>query len=1152
MLKLNSGNLLILFLLTFLPFLPLKAMNDGSRYAESSVLSDGKWVKLRVTENAVYKLTYDDIKKMGFNDPAKIKIYGYGGWILDEDFSKSYTDDLPEVSVFLNKGSDGTFNSGDYLLFYGRGTVKWAYNSSRDVFEHENNPYSTYGSYFITESDSGPKEMKTQSSVSNTDVTLTTFDDYRVHERDSIYLLASGRELFGESFINSSQTKNFYFDVPGITSDAGKARLSFAGAPRNQNVPVYLSVDDKELLTLSIRYFTATERKAWLEDGWADWSGDKTERVKVTVSYNSSGQAVANLNFIALNMKRTLKFYNENYTFFRSRESLKKSIKYVIENATSSYMVWDITGNYDVELLQTSLNGSQLSFGAESSSSVKEYVMVDPGKTFPSPQVIGEIKNQNLHSLPQTEMVIIVPEVYLSYAEKLAEKHRTSSGLHVTVVQEDLIFNEFSSGVRDATAYRRLMKMFYDRAETDEEKPKYLLLFGDGIFDNRHLTSDAAKLDSKYYLLTYQVKESVYESTSYGTDDYFGFLDDDEGTSLAAAFLDVGIGRFPVSSVIQAENIVNKVIAYIENSQYGNWKNRLVLTADNTDSRNVGNFCVHATQADKLGKYVETNHPEYVVSKYYMDAYKSTIVNGKTTYPDLKKAFFNTLKEGSFVVNYTGHGSATALSAEDLLEISDVRQMKFENLPLWITSTCDFAWFDAFNISAGEEMFLNKNSGGIALITTTRVVYSANNDPLNQLLIKYLFMKKDGKHLRLGDIMKESKVELDKDENPLRRDYNKLNFILLGDPALMLNYPGYNVELQAINGVSVDEADEVLFKALDRVTLEGIVTDANGNKIDGFNGTLRTSVFDSKQTIQSVESNTNGERFSYTTYPSMIYFGNSEISNGSFSVEFNVPLDISYERNNGKISFYAYDEESGSEAHGSFLDYYLAGTSDNPSFNDEGPEIVEMFLNTKDFQDGDKVNETPYFYAFVSDEDGINMTGSGLGHDIMISIDDNPLYTYSLNSYYTPINSTEGTIGFSIPALPEGEHVLTFRVWDILNNPSVDSLRFNVVKDYQPEIFDLNATTNPAKLNTSFVLTHDLPETELSIDIRVYDLSGRAVWYYTETGSSGFLKNYPIEWNLRSNGGSRVQPGIYIYRAAISTSSGKAATKAKKIIVLGQ
>ncbi|MDR1783840.1 MAG: type IX secretion system sortase PorU [Dysgonamonadaceae bacterium] len=1141
---LKTNRLVLVLLLAFAANISVSARNDSDRYAVSSVLSEGKWVKMKITETGVYKLTYEDIKKQGIT-PEKVKIYGYGGAILDEDFSKPYIDDLPEVSVYINKGSDGVFGAGDYLLFYGQGVIKWDYNANSGSFEHKNNPYSTETYYFMTESEGGAKEMSTNNGLSSASKSVSVFDDYLLYEKDLYTIASTGKELFGENFATQS-TYTFQFSIPGITSDAGTVRLYFAGAPKTLT-PVTLSIDNKELINQNVRAPSDTYCKATTVDKTSAWTGEKKESFSVSVTFNPAERALAHLNFIEFNVKRELKVYDSYQTFFRNSESLVRSLKYEIDNASSETLILDVTDNYASQLIKTELSGSKLSFCAESDNNVvREYAMIDLKKTIPSPTFEGKIENQDLHALPQADMIIISPKPFVSQAEKLAAKHR-AEGLSAVVVSDRLIFNEFSSGTPDATAYRRFVKMFYDRAESDSEKPRYLLLFGDGIFDNRHLTAAAARLDPQYYLLSYQVDESANEVISYGTDDYFGFLDDEEGAIFGRGTLDIGIGRFPISSVSQAENAVNKVISYMNDTRRGMWKNRLVFTADNTDSYQYGdNFCKHATQADSLARYMERTYPEYTLYKYYMDAYKSVSVNGKVSYPDAKKSFLNTLNEGVFLVNYTGHGSTTAWSGEDMLQITDVRQMTFEDLPLWITATCDFGWYDRLEVSAGEEAFLNTKSGAIALFTTSRVVSSDNNYYINDQIIRYLFKKdSEGKRLRLGDVLRESK-------NKLPNDMNKLNYVLLGDPALRLNYPDGGIKLETINGENVSDDRTFNFKALDRITITGSVTDFNGQQNNQFSGVLNISVSDSKQTIESVTASENNNHFYYSTYPNVIYTGTCAVENGKFKFSFTVPLDISYTKSSGLMNFYASDPTANSDAYGSFQNYVLSGSNDNTSDDELGPEIENMYLNTTSFVDGDKVNETPFFVAYVFDEDGINRSGSGLGHDISLNIDGINSKTYNLNNYYEFIDETSGYVGFSIPTLSAGKHKLYFRIWDVKNNSTLDSLNFEVMEGFKPQLFNIDARENPARTNTYFILEHNLPETQLEVDLRVFDLMGRLVWSHIERGSSGYLSYYPIEWNLQNNAGNRVATGIYVYRASIRTSTSVEVTKGKKIIVLAQ
>lgn len=1112
------------------------AQNSNSRYTYQSVLNEGKWVKIRIKNTGIYKLSYDDIKKMGFEDPSKVKIYGYGGGKLEESFSKSYIDDLPEVPVWAN--SINGFKSGDYLLFYGVGTTKWTYEKNR--FNHENNPYDVYGHYFLTQSNEPPKTIKEVPEYLGSSQEITAFDDYLVHERDSVAILNSGRELFGENF-NTNKSRNFDFSVPGITNDKGSVFLSFAGAP-SENAKINLSIDGNLILQTNIGPVSSGDyyTKANLAESAGSWSEDKKENFRINVSYTAK-RGIAHLNFISLNFKRKLKFYNQAYTFFRHTDSRTKALNYVIDNATANCQIWNVSDPLDVKKISTSLQGNQISFSAEpGKGNIEEYVMIDMIKSFPTPEVVGIIENQNLHASPQVDMVIIAPKAYVPFAEQLKEKHKEKQGLEVIVVQPEWIYNEFSSGNRDATAYRRFMKMFYDRANLEGKNPapKYLLLYGDGFFDNRHLTSAGKLRNPNNFLLTYQPKSSLSEHKSFGTDDYFGFLDDNSGIKLDEDKLNLAIGRFPVSSEEQARNAMEKVISYMEGKNYGKWRNSVIFTSDDTGN---DTYFLHTEQAESLANIVENNRPNFIVTKNYMDAYEPVDINGKKTYPDAKNKLLNTLKEGCLLMHYTGHGSANALSGEDMMNIADIRQMSFENLPIWIIAACDFAWFDGEATSAAEEIFLNKKSSGIAVYAASRVVGSYPNFYLNEKIINALFPTNENNYPTLGEAFRIAK-------NTLGTDSNKLNFVLLGDPALKLNYPENKkvvLENILINGKSVDIKTKLNFRALDEVKIIGYIAQ-NGEKIEDFNGKIYVTAFDGKQITKI---NIDDRTFPFGTYQNKIYTGNNEVKNGQFSFSFKIPLDISYnDSNTGKINFYAWDENVGGDATGGFFNYTLSGSNDDINKTDEGPTIREMYLNSSLFQNGGTVHETPLFYAEVSDEDGINTTGTGIGHDITICIDKNPGWTYNLNSFYQPIDAISGSVRFSIPELPAGEHQLVFKVWDILNNSTTNTLNFKVDKRSKPEIYNIKVQPNPAREKATFIIEHNRPETFMEIEMKVFDLTGRVIWTDVVSGEN----IPPIDWDLQNNMGAKIQPGTYLYQAVIKSNGGKEATKTKKIIVAKQ
>jgi len=966
----------ILCVLLFVFGLLTSAWADSSRYASESVLNSGKWVKIQVAEDGIYKLTAADLKKMGFSNLDKVAVYGYGGWPLDEDFSTTYIDDVPEVAVW---------RGADYLLFYGKGPRKWEYSSSDKSFIHTNNPYSNYGYYFVTEKETTGRTMEKAASAAGATLQVTTFDDYVLHEEELVSVNSSGRELYGESF-TSTLSRDFTISVPGITNDEGKATLSFIS---RGNGTITMNVDGNALISGSVsvpsdEYEVA--RELYRERAWM---ADKGETVKVNIGYSTTGHKNVHLNYFRLQMKRQLKVY-DNYTFFRSLSARGNASRFVIQGADASTLVFDVTDGVNPQQMETSLNGTELSFSIPASASLREFVVVKPSQ-IKAPVTVGEVANQNLHALPQQDMIIIAQPNFTTQAERLAEAHRTKDNLTVRVVTPESIYNEFSSGTPDATAYRRFMKMFYDRKTSEADAPKYLLLFGDGSFDNRKLTSAWKSVDMSNMLLTYQTENSL-SSQSYVIDDYFGFLDDaDNKKSLQNKKLCLGIGRFPIRTVEQATQMVDKVISYMENKNTGSWKNNLCFMAD--DGSNTDGFMTeHMEFADQLAGYVESEHPEFLVNKLYYDAYKKDMTAG--TYPDVRSGLQKLLKDGLLLFNYTGHGGTTALSDEKVLTQTDINQFTYTHLPVWVTATCDFTRFDDLNTSAGEDVFLNKSSGGIALFTTVRVAYSRPNFPINDNVIRNLFERNNGRRRTLGEVMQATK-------NTLSSVY-KLGFCLIGDPAVKMAYPEFGMKVTTVNGQSVD-GNSISFKALEKITVEGEVLDVSGQLVTDFTGIVNPTVKDSKVTVTCLKNSNKDDSpaFTFTDYPNTIFIGNDSVRNGKFSFTFTVPKDISYSNLQGKMNLYAVDTESGNEAQGNFDNFIVGGTSDTAETDTIGPEIRALYLNDTTFVDGGQVNTTPYFVAELWDKSGVNITGSSVGHDMMLVIDESTVLSYNLNSYCT-------------------------------------------------------------------------------------------------------------------------------------------------------
>lgn len=1108
------------------------AANPPADYAANSCLSTGKWVKIQVSETGIYKLTNADLQKMGFSDPGKVSVHGYGGWPLAEDFAQPYIDDLPATAVW---------RTADGLLFYARGPIQWSYNATNGAFEHTNNPYAKAGYYFITDS-TEPKEMETVSSVEGATLTVRQFDDYQLHEKELVSLNESGRQLFGESF-DTNLSQSFAFSMPGITQDEGKVTLRFVAKATSGNGTVSLSIGDQRILNGTIRNSSKSDNytKAIAYSGIGTWTGEKSESFRTQVQYSTTGHENVRLDYIRVQAQRTLKPYGA-CTFFRSIASIGNVTRFILQEVTAQTKVWDVTDPVEPKLMETQLNGSELSFVIPAGE-LREFAVVQSDQSFPTPTTVGSVENQDLHALPQTDFVIIAPKAFLAPAETLAQAHRDKDGLSVLVVQPEQIYNEFSSGTPDATAYRRFLKMFYDRQTFEADAPKYLLLFGDGVYDNRGLYLSSLSRDN--LLLTYQSEESL-NINSYVTDDYFGLLDDTDGARIACDGMDIGVGRFPVRTLAEANQVVNKLITYMENGQPGAWKNKVAFVAD--DGSASDNYTtLHMTQANTEADYIEENYPEFLVNKLFFDAYKKEKdASGTTTYPAVRNKIQQLLKEGLLLINYTGHGNTQAWSDEKVLTQTDILQSQYSCLPLWITATCDFTRFDDLNTSAGEDVLLHKSSGGVALYTTTRAVYPDENFKINKELLKHLFEKNQGRRLTLGEVMKITK-------NQLGCNSNKLNFILIGDPAMKLAYPEYQMQVTRINGTDVG-SEPFTFKAMQQVTIEGEVLNPSGQRATDFTGVLYPTILDAKTTTRTLDNNAQGDTLSYTLYNNALYIGNDSVRNGTFQFTFTVPKDISYSNNFGKLNLYAAADTSGQEAQGAFLNFRVGGTDETAAKDTVGPEIRALFLNDTTFVEGGQVNPTPLFAVRLWDQSGVNVSGSSIGHDIMLTIDNQTSRSYNLNSYYQMLTGTdgEGIVQYAIPELTEGLHTAEFKVWDVQNNSTTVRFTFEVVKGLKPELIDLYATPNPARNQVEFRLDHNRPETPMQVRIFVYDLAGRRVWWTEESGSSELFKSYVVTWNLTNQGGSRLRPGVYLYRGSIRTSYSQEVTKANKLIILAQ
>jgi len=1147
-----------LFLLLFTAFLLAQTKNDGSRYTQNSVLKSGKWIKIAVQNSGIYKLTYEDLTSMGISNPANIRIFGYGGAVLPELFTRPYIDDLPEVAIYMNKGADGIFNAGDYILFYAQGVVSWTYGtpsgSTTSLFYHKINHYSNEGYYFLTcDTGVGKKISINDEETGTPSGDIVDFTHYDLHENDLINFVNGGREFYGEAFDASTPTQTYTFKTPNMLAQSERMRVKAVNRSGSATINIAITINNTNIGTMSIDKIDEGVGKD--KKSIFTFTPMAADTAKITLTCSP---AIAVLDYIELNVRRRL-IMTGNEFYFRNKTIQNQFKRFVVSNATADTQIWDITDQQNIKQINTNHSSDTMTFVANINS-IREYLAINLSANFPKPKIIGQIANQNLHGLPQADFVIIANKDFLGEAKRLAAAHRQKDNMDVIVVDAEKIYNEFSSGTPDATAYRRFVKMFYDRGVSDEsgntKKPKYLLLFGDGSFDNRNLLNKTT--DPIYRLLTYQAVNSVSHTASYVTDDYFGYMDDNTGLESGelstSQQLKVGVGRFPVYTLEQAKTVVDKTIHYMDNKLRGSWKNQLLYIADD------GNSGLHAQQADSVTKIMAALNPDFLIRKLYFDAYKQVKTDAGERYPDVDRLLENYINQGVLMINYMGHGSMNNLATEQIVTRQSIEKMNNDRFPLWVTATCDFTAWDHFNESSGEKLLWNKNGGTMALFSTTRTVYASSNAVLNQNFAKHLFSRdEDCNPLALGDIFRLSKN--------MQNNSNKFSFTLAGDPALKLVYPNPakvitdSINFNPINSLAFDTVS-----ALGLVHIAGHIENCYGDKIQGFNGFVTVHVFDKEETITTLNNPGSGDEvnihFKYKDRPNPIFVGSVEVKNGKFKVAFVVPKDIKYNFGTGRIVYYASENNLGMEANGYFENFIIGGEATNVPIDTTGPD-VKLYMNLPTFKNGGQTNPSPLFVAEVFDQNGINTIGSGLGHDITMRLsginkEEKPIAQYSneeivLNNYYEAEFGSyqKGKVKYQLNDLEDGRYTIKFRVWDMYNNSTNAEINF-VVSELNRIYADVDIIPNPVGVGNpvTFYITHNRPGQELTVKISVYDVAGRTHWQSTKVEKTTDTTT-EIQWNPATEGGILGQ-GLYIVKLELSTKNEKSTIIPLKLIIKSQ
>ena len=1099
---------------------------------DNSVLASGNWYKMSLSSTGMYKITYSELSSMGVPvasiNPKNIRLYHNGGGILPVINNEKRHDDLVEIPIFVSGENDGSFDLDDYIVFYGRGPV--TLKNVNGIYEKVTNPYSDYSYVFLTTDLGEGKRIENAESIAeNHDVIVDSFLDYQLVEDDTYNLNNMGATWYGDKF-DAILSRSYSFVFPNLIKEK-KCNLYSEVASRNFSRSEFNYKANGSMIYKLVSSTNASDGlfANMINTGNVKFNSDK-DQIIIELSYSrTTSTSTAWLDYIGINAWRELKF-TEKMMLFRNPDcfSKEKIYKYEIGNVNKSLQVWDVTEPTEPKNLELEFSSNKAYFKTKGSQQ-NEFIAFD-GNYYNKVNFVSKIANQNLHSKYDFDYLIITHPDFYSQSLRLKEIHSRIDDLKIEIVTPQQIYNEFSCGAQDITAIRDYIRMLYKKSN---KRLRYVLLFGDASYDFKNKSGQVC------FIPSYESKISC-SSACVVSDDYFVCLDDNEGVMNNTSVIDLAIGRMPVATQEDASAMIDKIEQYISitKESAGQWRKNITFVADDDDT-------YYASHAEQLENIIRNNGGEDVdIDKIYLDAYPQIATSSGQRSPECNAAITNRVELGASIINYIGHAGEVGWAAERILTNEDI--FSWQNSPklhLMITASCEFSRFDDHTrTSAGEYVFLNHHGGAIAMMTTARVTYASNSIKLMKLLYEHLFDVEGGKYITMGDVFVHAKQV---------GDENSKVYVYFGDPALRLNYPENIIELTSINNHDVilndtlpNQADTL--RALQNVNIKGVVNDMFGTHLSDFNGVLQINVYDKDVTYNTHGNETNV--ISFKLRNSVIYTGKAEVKDGMFSADFTLPKDINYSYGEGLISLYAYSEDC--DAHGAYSNIIVGGLNEAADTDNLGPEI-KLYIDDERFVDGSMTNENPLLLAYIKDENGVNTSGAGIGHDITATLSGATNKVYTLNQFYeAPLSKDEsGLLSYKFYGLNEGEHTLTFKVWDIHNNSSTATIRFDVVKGKVINMENITNYPNPMNGSTNFTFEHNQKDNQIDVVIKIYNVVGQLVKTITEHRYGTTARIEPIKWDGRSDGGTPLKSGVYVYNVTIKNSQSEETSGYSKLII---
>lgn len=1137
-------NLVRLILFTFCWHL----LHTATPAQDQSVLSSGSWYKIGITEDGIYKLDNTLFAQLGIDNeiiPDHVSLYGNGTGMLPQNNDQERSSDIEENAIAFFGDSDDEFESDEYFLFYGKGP----HQASFDGFDwiYTSNSYSDTSYYFLKIGTEQGLRITTKENFTPGNQTITSDNHLVVYDPETTNLLnyvnsgGSGREWYGDLLIPSTGlVKSYDFVTPNLI-DSIKIVLDVIGFSESQT-SMDVSLNQSPIGSLQINSSTVStysQKGRPSKRTFETLSSGETQNI-ILDFIRTDGSIYGFINQILVTYRRNLVYEGE--PLFYNNQCVPDQNAVLGLSSQRDLTIWEVTNKTNPSALSHAYNNDLITH-ASSSDSLRFFVAFESTEVGQKPIAFGPVSNQNIRALrPKDGLIISAPE-FLTQARTLADHHKQHDDLDVQVITTRQIYNEFASGMQDVSALRDAVRHFYLKS-TDF---RYLLLFGDCSFDYKNRIKSNTN-----FVPVYESYNSWDPVLSYSSDDFFGFMEDSEGewgeSKSGDHSLEIGIGRLPVKSLEEADNIVKKIINYsTQNAKRGQWKNSMTYVVDDGNA-GLSDTWTHMQDAEDFIDLLWKNHPQVAPEKLYIDAFPQEQDGNVESSQTVRELLSEKIEEGTFMVNFIGHGSEQRWTEETVLDIPFINELSnAERLPIFVTATCEFGRYDDPTLiaqngeSGAEKLILKQEGGAIALITTTRPVYAFTNYDVNRAFHFFLLRPLDdgpemGQLPRLGDIIRNTK------NNSLNGPINR-NFALLGDPMLRLDYPDLPIKTISINDTPVDLQKDTL-KALQEIIIEGNIQDFNNQLFEEFNGVVEVKVYDTFS-----ETLTLGQRdapFPYKVRENLLFKGSASVTNGKFEVQFVMPKNISYQFEEGSITYYAYDPILEIDAAGGFNQFLIGGSSDASGIDNTPPEI-SLTIDRPGFVSGRSVTRSDTLLAQIFDESGINTSGLGLNRDITLTVNDttyeiNELYQASLDSYQN------GEIRFPLSSFDPGNYTAQLNLFDLHNNPANATVEFKVTNQPELPLTDVILYPNPAVDRFSVQLSHERANETLDIRMDLLAVDGKCIMTkeWVRTDFDGFTQPFSVDLDART-----IQNGIYLCNLQVkSRLDGAIATVSRRLIII--